>query len=86
MPQPYTTEPEQLGPRRITVKKPGQQALVSIGYKIPGRLHNDLPALDVLSEIIGSGTSSVINKTFVATLPFGRWAVCAGRARLRDGA
>jgi len=65
MPQPYTTEPEQLGPRRITVKKPGQQALVSIGYKIPGRLHNDLPALDVLSEIIGSGTSSVINKTFV---------------------
>ena len=65
MPQPYTTEPEQLGPRRITIKKPGQQAIVSIAYKILGRLHNDLPALNILSEIIGSGTSSVINKTFV---------------------
>ncbi len=65
MPQPYTTEPEQLGPRRITIKKQGQQGLVSICYKIPGRMHEDLPALDVLSQIIGSGTSSVINKTFV---------------------
>ena len=65
MPQPYTAEPEQYGPRRISIKKPGQQALVLIGYKIPGRLHKDLPALNVLSEIIGSGTSSVINKTFV---------------------
>ncbi|GAA3617492.1 pitrilysin family protein [Flavivirga amylovorans] len=67
MPQPYTTEPEQLGPRRIVIKKTGQQGIVSIGYKIPGRMHEDLPALKVLSEIIGSGTSSVINKTFVDT-------------------
>lgn len=67
MPQPYTTEPEQLGPRRIVIKKQGQQGLVSIGYKIPGRLHDDLPALEVLGQIIGSGTSSIINKTFVDT-------------------
>ena len=65
MPQPYTTEPEQFGARRITINKPGQQAIVSIAYKIPGRLDNDYPALNVLSEILGSGTSSVINKTFV---------------------
>ncbi|MDO5977855.1 M16 family metallopeptidase [Flavivirga spongiicola] len=67
MPQPYTEEPAQLGPRRIVIKKPGQQGIVSIGYKIPGRLHDDLPALQVLSQIIGSGTSSIINKTFVDT-------------------
>jgi len=65
MPQPYTEEPAQLGPRRIVIKKPGQQGIVSIGYKIPGRLHDDLPSLKVLSQIIGSGTSSIINKTFV---------------------
>jgi zinc protease len=65
MPEPYTEEPEQYGPRRVTVKKPGQQAIVSIGYKIPGMLHEDLPALTVLSQIIGSGTSSIINRTFV---------------------
>lgn len=67
IPQPYTKEPEQLGPRRVIVKKPGQQAIVTIGYKIPGMLHNDLPALSVLAEIIGSGTSSMINKSFVDT-------------------
>jgi len=67
IPQPYTEEPNQMGPRRVTVKKPGQQAIVSIGYKIPGMLHEDLPALSVLSQIIGSGTSSVISKAFVDT-------------------
>ncbi|KAB1067845.1 insulinase family protein [Tamlana haliotis] len=67
IPQPYTTEPEQHGPRRIVIKKQGQQGLVSIGYKIPGRMHDDLPALTVLGQILGSGTSSLINKTFIDT-------------------
>ncbi|WP_194765823.1 M16 family metallopeptidase [Tamlana sp. I1] len=67
IPEIYTEEPEQLGPRRITIKKPGQQGLISIAYKIPGRMHDDLPALHILGEIIGSGTSSTINKTFVDT-------------------
>lgn len=65
MPQPYTTEPEQFGPRRIVIKKPGQQGVVSLSYKIPGRMHKDSPALQVLSNIIGSGTSSLLNKSFV---------------------
>lgn len=67
IPQPYTTEPEQLGPRRITIKKPGQVAMVTKAYKIPGRMHEDLPAIQVLSEILGSGASSVISKTFMDT-------------------
>lgn len=67
IPQPYTEEPEQLGPRKVVIKKPGQQGVVSIGYKIPGRLHKDLPALTVLGEIMGNGTSSIINKTFIDT-------------------
>lgn len=65
MPQPYTKEPEQFGPRQVTIKKPGQQAVVSVAYKIPGRMHADLPALQVLSQLLGSGASSVINTTFV---------------------
>ncbi len=67
LPQPYTTEPDQLGPRQITIKKPGQFSMVSKAFKIPGRMHADLPALQVLSEILGSGESSVISKTFVDT-------------------
>ena len=67
LPQPYTEEPPQYGPRKIVIKKQGQQGVIMIGYKIPGRMHEDLPALTVLGEYIGSGTSSVLNKTFVDT-------------------
>ncbi len=65
MPQPYTEEPEQFGPRRVVIKKPGQIGVVNVAYKIPGRMHEDLPALAVLSEILGSGPSSILNREFV---------------------
>lgn len=67
MPQPYTEEPIQYGPRKVVVKKSGQQGVINIAYKIPGRLHEDLPALTVLGQILGNGTSSVLSKTFVDT-------------------
>ena len=67
MPQPYTEEPEQYGPRKIIVKKPGELGVVNRAYKIPGALHEDLPALNLLAEIIGSGPSAILNKTFVDT-------------------
>ena len=67
MPQPYTEEPEQYGPRKIIVKKPGELGVVNKAYKIPGALHEDLPALNILGEIIGAGPSAILNKTFVDT-------------------
>ncbi|WP_163410254.1 M16 family metallopeptidase [Flavobacterium ajazii] len=67
MPQPYTEEPVQYGPRKIVVKKPGQLGVINKAFKIPGALHEDLPALNVLSEIIGAGPSAILNKTFVDT-------------------
>ncbi|SFD49997.1 M16 family metallopeptidase [Flavobacterium phragmitis] len=67
MPQPYTEEPEQYGARKIVVSKPGELGVVNKAYKIPGALHEDLPALNILAEIISSGASSILNKTFVDT-------------------
>ncbi|KQB39977.1 M16 family metallopeptidase [Flavobacterium aquidurense] len=67
MPQPYTEEPQQYGPRKIVVKKPGELGVVNKAYKIPGALHEDLPALNILGEIIGAGPSAILNKTFVDT-------------------
>ncbi|PIF29683.1 zinc protease [Flavobacterium sp. 9] len=67
MPQPYTEEPQQYGPRKIVVKKPGELGVINKAYKIPGALHEDLPALNILAEIIGSGPSAILNKTFVDT-------------------
>jgi zinc protease len=67
MPEPYTEEPQQYGPRKIIIKKPGELGVVFKAYKIPGALHEDLPALTILAEIMGSGASAVLNKTFVDT-------------------
>lgn len=67
MPQFYTEEPQQYGPRKIIVKKPGELGVINKAYKIPGALHEDLPALNILAEIIGSGPSAILNKTFVDT-------------------
>ncbi|MBB4804676.1 zinc protease [Flavobacterium nitrogenifigens] len=67
MPQPYTEEPQQYGPRKITVRKPGELGVVNKAYKIPGALHEDLPALGILAQIIGNGPSAILNKTFVDT-------------------
>lgn len=82
MPQPYTEEPEQLGPRKTTIKKNGQQSMVAIGYKIPGKLHEDMPALTVLGEILGSGTSSVLSKKFKDTGL--AYSVMAGPSTFKD--
>ena len=67
IPQPYTTEPEQYGPRKIVVKKPGKVGIVTRAYKIPGKLHEDYPALEVLSDLLASGPSSILNKEYVDT-------------------
>lgn len=67
IPQPYTEEPEQLGPRKIVIKKPGQQAVINVAYKIPGRMHEDLPALKVLGQILASGANSILSKTYLDT-------------------
>lgn len=66
-PQPYTEEPEQFGPRKIVIKKPGQQGVVVVAFKSPGKLHDDHVALTVLSDILKSGASSILNKTFTDT-------------------
>jgi zinc protease len=65
IPQPYTEEPVQYGARKIVVKKPGELGVINKAYKIPGALHEDLPALTILGQIMGSGPSAILNKTFV---------------------
>lgn len=65
IPEPYTEEPPQYGPRKVVVKKVGATSVISVAYKIPGTLHEDVPALVILAEALGSGPSSVLNKDFV---------------------
>jgi zinc protease len=58
IPQVYTTEPEQTGPRRVTVRRAGEIGLVGIGYKTPEARSPHYAALEVLSMVLGNGKTS----------------------------
>jgi zinc protease len=70
-PQPipviYTEEPEQTGPRRVVVKKPGELGSVAIAHKIPNGLSTDQPALAVMDSILSGGKDSRLYRTLVDT-------------------
>ena len=58
-PPPVTTvEPEQLGERRLVVRKPAQLPLLMLGYHIPKTNNADFYALNVLRTILFQGESS----------------------------
>lgn len=58
IPQVYTEEPAQNGPRRVTVKRAGELGVVGISYKSPAASDPDMPALNVLGSILSSGKTS----------------------------
>ena len=65
IPQLYTEEPAQTGPRRVLVRRPGEVGVVQIAYKTPAGRHPDQPALQVLAEILGSGKTSRFYRALV---------------------
>ncbi len=62
IPQVYTEEPEQSGPRRVVVKRAGQLGVVGLGHKIHAATHPDAPAVTVLSLILTDGKNSRLYK------------------------
>jgi zinc protease len=58
IPQVYTEEPAQSGPRRVIVRRAGELGVVGLAYKTPAARHPDIPALNVLSSILSSGKTS----------------------------
>jgi len=57
-PKVTTVEPEQLGEKRVTVKKYAQLPIVMMGYHIPESASPDYYALNLLQSILLSGQSS----------------------------
>ena len=58
-PPPVTTvEPEQLGERRVVVRKPAQLPLLMVAYHIPQTNHPDFYALNILRTVLFQGESS----------------------------
>ncbi len=65
IPNMYTEEPNQEGPRRTTVKRAGQTGLVGVGHKTPEGLDEDIYALQLLGKILTDGKTSRFYKRIV---------------------
>jgi len=60
-----TKEPEQLGERRVIVRKQAQLPMVAIAYHVPETKHADQTALDLLETILMTGRSSRLHTRMV---------------------
>ncbi|MGH7944239.1 MAG: M16 family metallopeptidase [Opitutaceae bacterium] len=67
IPEVYTQEPPQTGPRRVTVKRPGEVGVVQIAYKAPPALHPDHAALAVLASVLSTGKTSRLYRALIDT-------------------
>ena len=65
IPEMYTEEPEQEGPRRTVVKRAGQTGVVGVGHKTQEGLHEDTYAFQLLGKILSEGKTSRFYKTIV---------------------
>ncbi|KGI55748.1 M16 family metallopeptidase [Campylobacter sp. MIT 97-5078] len=68
IPKLHTKEPKQDGAKRIEIQKESGTQMLALAYKIPNFKHKDIPALQALSELLGNGKSSLINKILVDKL------------------
>ena len=59
-----TTEPPQLGQKRIEVED-RMQPIILVGYHRPDRHHKDAAVLDAISDILGQGRTSRFHKSLV---------------------
>jgi len=65
-PPPITTqEPEQLGERRVVVRKFAQLPILQIGYHVPATSHADYYPLQVLETVLFAGQSSRMYRRLV---------------------
>lgn len=63
----YTAEPTQDGERTVTLRRVGETPLGLASYHIPSGAHEDFPALDLLSFILGDAPSGRLYQALVET-------------------
>jgi zinc protease len=65
IPQVYTEEPLQTGPRRVVVKRPGEVGVVQIAHKAPAATLPDHAPLEVASAILSTGKTSRLYRALI---------------------
>ncbi|MBS4235121.1 M16 family metallopeptidase [Campylobacter vulpis] len=68
IPKIHTKEPKQDGARRAEIFKETQTELLALAFKIPNFKHKDIPALNALAELLGSGKSAILSEILVDKL------------------
>lgn len=63
--QPYTAEPTQEGERAVILRRVGTTQGIIAVYHIPSALHPDLPALQVLAQVLGAPQTGRLYKELV---------------------
>ena len=68
IPKIHTKEPKQEGAKRIYLHKNSDTELLALAYKIPNFKHKDIPTLNALAELLGSGKSSLMGEILIDKL------------------
>ena len=65
LPRFYTEEPTQDGERTVTLRRVGENQILSALYRVPAGHHPDYPAIDVLTHILGDVPSGRLHRALV---------------------
>ncbi|REK12908.1 MAG: insulinase family protein [Planctomycetota bacterium] len=65
LPKTYTEEPPQDGERSVTLRRVGDVGIVAAAYHVPSGAHEDMAALDVLANVMGSAPSGRLYEALV---------------------
>jgi zinc protease len=65
IPKVYTEEPKQEGPRRVIVKRNGQNGVVGVAHKNCKALNKDYYSFAILNRILSSGKNSRLYKALI---------------------
>ena len=65
LPALYTEEPTQDGERQVTLRRVGENPIISTLYRVPAGHHPDYPAIDVLANVLGNVPSGRLHRALV---------------------
>ena len=65
LPAFYTEEPTQDGERTVTLRRVGENPIISAMYRVPAGHHPDYPAIDVLTRVLGDVPSGRLHRALV---------------------
>ncbi len=65
LPVLYTQEPTQDGERTVTLRRAGDNQVVSTLYRVPAGSHPDYPAIDVLTSLLGEVPTGRLHRGLV---------------------